>query len=70
MVVIALAIAFTRYPRSSRCDAGRPQLALRGVAQAARAVCVIAQFFYVGAQVGTWSLLVDFAKKPRTCPNA
>ena len=30
---------------------------------------VIAQFFYVGAQVGTWSLLVDFAQEAAHVPE-
>jgi len=35
-----------------------------------RVMCaVIAQFFYVGAQVGTWSLLVDFAQEAANVPE-
>ena len=30
---------------------------------------VIAQFFYVGAQVGTWSLLVDFCQEAANVPE-
>ena len=30
---------------------------------------VVAQFFYVGAQVGTWSLLVDFAQEQAHVPE-
>ncbi len=30
---------------------------------------VMAQFFYVGAQVGTWSLLVDFAHEAANVPE-
>ncbi len=29
---------------------------------------VVAQFFYCGAQVGIWSLLVDFAKEAANVP--
>lgn len=70
MVVIASAIALTRYP-ALRADVtpeggGSPF----GVLRKPRVLfAVIAQFFYVGAQVGTWSLLVDFAHEAAQVPE-
>jgi FHS family L-fucose permease-like MFS transporter len=70
MVVIASAIALTKYP-PLRGDvtpegSGSPFQVLRH-----RRVryAVLAQFFYVGAQVGTWSLLVDFAHEAANVPE-
>jgi FHS family L-fucose permease-like MFS transporter len=70
MVVIASAIAFTRYP-PLRADvtpegSGSPFAVLR---RPRVLYAVIAQFFYVGAQVGTWSLLVDFAQEAAHVPE-
>ena len=70
MVVIASAIALTRYPplRSevSPEGSGSPFAVLR---KPRVRYAVIAQFFYVGAQVGTWSLLVDFAQEAAHVPE-
>lgn len=70
MVVIAAAIAFTRYPPL------RPEVTPQGtgspfaVLKKPRVLyAVIAQFFYVGAQVGTWSLLVDFCQEAANVPE-
>ncbi|MDB5735844.1 MAG: L-fucose permease [Alphaproteobacteria bacterium] len=70
MVVIASAIALTRYPPL------RPDVTPQGggsvfaVLKKPRVLyAVIAQFFYVGAQVGTWSLLVDFAQEAAHVPE-
>ncbi len=69
MVVIATAIAITRYPalRSDVAPQGGSPFA---VLARPRVLCaVVAQFFYVGAQVGTWSLLVDFAQEAAHVPE-
>ena len=70
MVVIASAIALTRYPTL------RPDVTPEGarspfvVLRKPRVLyAVIAQFFYVGAQVGTWSLLVDFCHEAANIPE-
>jgi MFS transporter, FHS family, L-fucose permease len=70
MVLIASAIALTRYP------ALRPDVTPEGSGSPFRVLrhprvryAVIAQFFYVGAQVGTWSLLVDFAQEAAHVPE-
>jgi FHS family L-fucose permease-like MFS transporter len=70
MVVIASAIALAKYPPL------RPEVAPQGsgsvfaVLKKPRVLyAVIAQFFYVGAQVGTWSLLVDFAQEAARVPE-
>jgi FHS family L-fucose permease-like MFS transporter len=70
MVVIASAIALTKYP-ALRADVtpeggGSPFHVLR---KPRVLYAVIAQFFYVGAQVGTWSLLVDFAQEAAHVPE-
>jgi FHS family L-fucose permease-like MFS transporter len=70
MVVIATAIALTKYP-TLRPDV-TPQTGRSPFAVLAkpRVLCaVVAQFFYVGAQVGTWSLLVDFAQEAAHVPE-
>ena len=70
MVVIASAIALTTYP-TLRPDV-TPQTGRSPFAVLARPrvlYAVIAQFFYVGAQVGTWSLLVDFAQEAAHVPE-
>jgi FHS family L-fucose permease-like MFS transporter len=70
MVVIAAAIFLTKYPPlpASVTPEGRtsPFAVLRRprVRQA-----VLAQFFYCGAQVGIWSLLVDFCKEAAMVPE-
>ncbi len=70
MVVIASAIALTKYPplRSEVTPqgAGSPFAVLK---KPRVLYAVIAQFFYVGAQVGTWSLLVDFAQESAQVPE-
>jgi len=70
MVLIASAIALTRYP-ALRPDvtpegAGSPFAVLK---KPRVRYAVVAQFFYVGAQVGTWSLLVDFAQEAAQVPE-
>jgi FHS family L-fucose permease-like MFS transporter len=70
MVVIASAIALTKYP-ALRAEvtpegAGSPFAVLR---RPRVLYAVVAQFFYVGAQVGTWSLLVDFSQEAAHVPE-
>ena len=70
MVLIASAIALTKYP-PLRGDvtpqgAGSPFAVLK---KPRVLYAVVAQFFYVGAQVGTWSLLVDFCQEAANVPE-
>ena len=70
MVVIASAIAITKYP-ALRPDvtpegSGSPFAVLK---QPRVLYAVIAQFFYCGAQVGIWSMLVDFAREAGNVPE-
>jgi FHS family L-fucose permease-like MFS transporter len=70
MVVIASAIALTKYPAlrpNVTPKTGRSPFAVLRKPRVLYAV--IAQFFYVGAQVGTWSLLVDFAQEAAHVPE-
>jgi FHS family L-fucose permease-like MFS transporter len=70
MVVIAAAIALTKYPPL------RPEVTPQGAGSPFAVLkkprvryAVVAQFFYVGAQVGTWSLLVDFCQEAANVPE-
>src|SRR3569623_268289 len=70
MVVIASAIALTRYPplnaEVTPEGSGSPFRVLR---HPRVRFAVLAQFFYVGAQVGTWRLQVDFAHEAANVPE-
>ncbi|MFT4089208.1 MAG: L-fucose:H+ symporter permease [Asticcacaulis sp.] len=61
VIVIAIAMAFVKLPavenEQSVTDGTDVRLSRTGLFPA-----VIAQFFYVGAQVGIWSFFVDFVK--------
>lgn len=66
VTLVALAIAATRLPapatdEGAASNAPTPRLAALLRIPALRGA-VIAQFFYVGAQVGIWSFFVDFVK--------
>jgi FHS family L-fucose permease-like MFS transporter len=70
MVVIASAIAITKYP-PLRGDvtpegSGSPFAVLK---KPRVLYAVIAQFFYCGAQVGIWSMLVDFSREAANVPE-
>lgn len=61
--LLALLIAMTRFPVLERPQAERPRRRFTEVLRHRSLVlAVIAQFFYVGAQVGIWSFFIDFAK--------
>jgi FHS family L-fucose permease-like MFS transporter len=70
MVVIASAIALTKYPplRGEVTPEGSGS-AFAVLRKPRVRYAVLAQFFYVGAQVGTWSLLVDFAQEAAHVPE-
>jgi len=68
IIVIGIAIALVRLPRIEHVQAGPGMRGtvrgLRGVIrEPALAGAMIAQFFYVGAQVGVWSFFIDFVKE-------
>jgi FHS family L-fucose permease-like MFS transporter len=70
MVIIASAIAITKYP-PLRADvtpegSGSPFAVLK---KPRVLYAVIAQFFYCGAQVGIWSMLVDFSREAANVPE-
>jgi len=70
MVIIASAIAITKYP-PLRSDvtpqgSGSPFAVLK---KPRVLYAVIAQFFYCGAQVGIWSMLVDFSREAANVPE-
>jgi FHS family L-fucose permease-like MFS transporter len=70
MVVIATAIALTKYP-PLRGDVtpGSARSPFAVLKKPRVLYAVVAQFFYVGAQVGTWSLLIDFAQEAAHVPE-
>ncbi|WP_082456975.1 L-fucose:H+ symporter permease [Sphingomonas sp. Leaf23] len=63
VVLIALAVAIVRLPEVPRETGGNTLQGLRSVLRV-RALrwAVVAQFFYVGAQVGVWSFFIDVVK--------
>ncbi|MGN7161063.1 L-fucose:H+ symporter permease [Sphingomonas sp. SAFR-052] len=63
VVVIALAVALVRLPDIAHDTRGSTLASLKSVI-GVRTLrwAVVAQFFYVGAQVGVWSFFVDFVK--------
>jgi FHS family L-fucose permease-like MFS transporter len=70
MVAIAAAIALTSYPPLRAEVTPQGQGSVFAVLKRPRVLyAVVAQFFYVGAQVGTWSLLVDFAQEAAHVPE-
>ena len=69
MVLIATAIALTRYPSLPSAVTPEGTGSVFAVLRKKRVrYAVVAQFFYCGAQVGIWSLLVDFAKEAANVP--
>ncbi|MCP5411312.1 MAG: L-fucose:H+ symporter permease [Alphaproteobacteria bacterium] len=70
MVIIAGAIALTRYPPLRSAVTPEGHSSPFAVLKRPRVLyAVVAQFFYCGAQVGIWSLLVDFAGEAAHVPE-
>jgi FHS family L-fucose permease-like MFS transporter len=70
MVVIASAIALTKYPPLRAAVTPEGHRSPFAVLKRPRVLhAVVAQFFYCGAQVGIWSLLVDFSKEAANVPE-
>ena len=70
MVAIAAAIALTAYPPLRAAVTPRGQSSPFAVLKKPRVLyAVVAQFFYCGAQVGIWSLLVDFSGEAANVPE-
>src|SRR5882724_5881392 len=70
MVLIASAIAWTRYPALHSAVTPQGMGSPFRVLKRPRVLyAVIAQFFYCGAQVGIWCLLVDFCKEAANVPE-
>lgn len=63
VLLVAAAIAFVRLPAVTEGEKGQASASLADVARnKSLRRAVLAQFFYVGAQVGIWSFFVDFVK--------
>jgi MFS transporter, FHS family, L-fucose permease len=67
ILLLALLVAFTPFPRLDRESSGAPtpkpnRSALAVFWRPRVRLAVIAQFFYVGAQVTVWSFFIDFSK--------
>jgi MFS transporter, FHS family, L-fucose permease len=70
MVLIASAIAWTRYPALHSAVTPQGMGSPFRVLKRPRVLyAVIAQFFYCGAQVGIWSMMVDFCKEAANVPE-
>ena len=79
VVVIASLVALTRFPPAARgslqgmpqnnraqdrAQGDRPRVSLSGLFRHRSFTwAIIAQFFYVGAQIGVWSYFIDFTKE-------
>jgi len=65
VICVGLAVALVRLPAIDRDTAAEsPASGLRAVMREPALVgAIIAQFFYVGAQVGVWSFFIDFVKE-------
>lgn len=64
LLFVALLVALTRFPTAvtNANSANKPSLA--GVfAHKSFVWAIVAQFFYVGAQIGVWSYFIDFTKE-------
>jgi altronate dehydratase len=69
MVLIIIAIALTKYPALPKAVQPQGSGSIFAVLKKQRVRhAVVAQFFYCGAQVGIWSLLVDFCKEAANVP--
>ncbi|NKJ02933.1 L-fucose:H+ symporter permease [Novosphingobium sp. SG707] len=63
IVLLGLLIAMTRFPEVENAKRNLPQGGALHVLRHTRLRwAVVAQFFYVGAQVGIWSFFIDFTK--------
>jgi FHS family L-fucose permease-like MFS transporter len=70
MVIIAGAIAITKYPPLRGAVTPEGTGSPFAVLKKPRVLyAVIAQFFYCGAQVGIWSMLVDFSREAANVPE-
>ena len=70
MVIIASAIAITKYPPLCADVTPEGSGSPFAVLKKPRVLyAVIAQFFYCGAQVGIWSMLVDFSREAANVPE-
>jgi FHS family L-fucose permease-like MFS transporter len=65
VICVGIAVALVRLPRISheRSPTGTFSGLASVLREPALAGAVIAQFFYVGAQVGVWSFFIDFVKE-------
>ena len=66
VILVGIAIARVKLPDPRDAAAGEETQAVRGGGQLRSRTligAVVAQFFYVGAQVGIWSFFVDFVKE-------
>ena len=66
VLVIASLVALTKFPSASRAfeQGNRPRVSMSGIFRHRSFIwAIIAQFFYVGAQIGVWSYFIDFTKE-------
>ena len=64
LLLVALLVGLTRFPASGTRAAADSKPSLAGVfAHRSFVWAIVAQFFYVGAQIGVWSYFIDFTKE-------
>ena len=64
LLVIMLLVALTRFPQTSTDRRSADKVSMQGIFRHNNFVwAIIAQFFYVGAQIGAWSYFIDFVKE-------
>ncbi|MCB1706749.1 MAG: L-fucose:H+ symporter permease [Halioglobus sp.] len=64
LVLVALLVAVTRFPAPRARASATGKATLAGVfAYRSFVWAIVAQFFYVGAQIGVWSYFIDFTKE-------
>jgi FHS family L-fucose permease-like MFS transporter len=64
LILVALLVSVTRFPASRARASSGDNPTLAGVFTHKSFVwAIVAQFFYVGAQIGVWSYFIDFTKE-------
>ena len=64
LLFVALMVALTRFPQRAQTGQSRSKASFSGIFRHRSFVwAIVAQFFYVGAQIGVWSFFIDFTKE-------
>jgi MFS transporter, FHS family, L-fucose permease len=64
IMLIGLLVYLTPFPQTKSNERSHPKVSMSGIFRYKNFVwAIIAQFFYVGVQIGTWSYFIDFTKE-------